>query len=359
MSRNVNRQALKIVVLIAIISLLSAAAVAHIDNIHLPEGCGSCHVGHGKPDEPMLSASQEEFCYQCHGSEDKRSSMMSQGKLAATASLPDIEKEFDKPYRHPVEESIGHDPSERLPSIEKSQISHSECVDCHNPHQKITNLELKVDRVSGYSLNGQYLDVAQREYEICLKCHSGAQGSDPLDKNIARQFKTSVRSMHPVAMVASGAYQPSLKHVPSPNRLMNCSDCHRSGDETGPRGPHGSMYEHLLSGNYDKNGQTDESPFAYQFCYSCHDRSSILDNESFPLHEEHIVGDPLDGRPGTSCFTCHASHSSENNPFLIQFNKDVVSPVTSFNKMEYQSTGGQTGRCYLECHGYEHNPGEY
>ena len=140
---------------------------------------------------------------------------------------------------------------------------------------------------------------------------------------------------------------------------MRCTDCHTNDDPNGPRGPHGSNHRFLLSGNYDIDPVTEESPLAYEFCYSCHDRFSILDNESFPLHREHIVGDPIRGIPGTSCFTCHASHGSVEYAHLLRFNANAVSPDRTTGQIRYLSMGERSGECYLSCHGYDHGPERY
>jgi hypothetical protein len=308
--------------------------------------------------EPMLAESEEDACYQCHGSADKRSVMVTSGRLAPGVALADIEYEFNKVYRHPVENTGEHSPVEQLPNFSKSRVAHAECVDCHNPHQTVHKGGGRVARVAGYSLSGQYLKEATREYEICLKCHSEVVGGQP-EKDIRNQFSLTARSMHPVTKSMAGKGQISLVARAQGRVTMNCSDCHRSEDPNGPRGPHGSSYEFMLSGNYSIGGEIDESPLAYQFCYSCHDRNSILGNESFPLHREHIIGNPLKGVPGTSCYTCHASHSSENNPYLIRFNRQVVDAIQPGNRIEYRSPLEGSGECYLNCHGHSHNPARY
>ena len=140
---------------------------------------------------------------------------------------------------------------------------------------------------------------------------------------------------------------------------MTCSDCHSSSDADAPRGPHGSDYRFLLNANYDTGIHVEESSFAFEFCYRCHDRSSILANESFPLHREHIQGDPISGRSGTSCYTCHASHGSRSQPYLLEFNERAVTPEDLTRRLEFRSTGVNSGECYLKCHDYNHGPSTY
>jgi predicted CXXCH cytochrome family protein len=335
-------------------------AVGHIGNAQLPEGCGSCHIGHGMPNQPMLPLAEEEMCYQCHGSEDDRTAMQSQGRLAAGVRLGDIEREFQKPYRHPVREGSGHSSTERLPSFKSARINHAECVDCHNPHERITAGRKQVYKVPGYSIAGQYLEVSLNEYEICLKCHSDYIGADRGTKNLRAEFAPGVRSQHPVTTNPSGIKLPSLAAAtPGQSQSMRCSDCHTSDDPDAPQGPHGSSHRFLLSGNYTLDVKSNESSYAYEFCYSCHDRMSILANESFPLHREHIIGDPFSGRSGTSCYTCHASHGSRDSEHLIDFNPKAVTRDGQTGILQYQATGNKTGTCTLRCHDSDHSPAAY
>jgi predicted CXXCH cytochrome family protein len=343
----------------AAVLVLAVSTSGHIESPLLPEGCGSCHVGHGLQQQPMLNKAEEDFCYQCHGSEQEQSLMKAAGKLSAAAQLADIKKEFTKPYRHPVVEGFGHSPTERLPSESGVPARHAECVDCHNPHQRHQGGARTVYEVPGYSLSGQYLEVSLHEYEICFKCHVDYTGVSEPGKDAYHDFSLANASQHPVVRGSVGKKSVSLLTPFAAGATMKCSDCHTNDDPNGPRGPHGSNYRFLLSGNYDTDIYADESPFAYQFCYSCHDRSSILNNESFPLHREHIVGDPLRGIRGTSCYTCHAAHSSRNNPYLIRFNRDAVSPSRKTGRLDFSVTGSGSGQCYLTCHGHSHEPGSY
>lgn len=344
--------------LILLPAVLVAQSGGHMDNLLLPEGCGSCHVGHGLSAQPMLTHAEEEFCYQCHGGEAKQSSMKSAGKLSEAANLADIEREFNKPYRHPVAEGFGHSPTEELPNYRASGAGHAECADCHNPHQRNTGPADQGADVPGYSLSRQYVQTSVYEYQICLKCHTDAAGFSSPESDLARAFSTSVTSQHPVTRPSAGLQSVSLLGEAAAMTQMKCSDCHTNDDPNGPRGPHGSNYPYMLSANYNTDGFATESAYNYAFCYSCHDRQSILGNESFPLHREHIEGDVVEGIPGTSCYTCHSSHSSRRYGSLIRFNSSVVSR-NSLGQLEYIATGEQSGACYLSCHGSDHQPGEY
>ena len=334
-------------------------ALGHVGNPLLTDECGSCHVGHGKPGEPMLAKSEEHFCYQCHGSEQERSQMIAEGWLVPSAKLKDMREEFDKQYSHPIEREGLHSPTEKLPAFGSAEASHAECVDCHNPHQRLDAGKQMDFAVSGYSLSGQYLERSLHQYEICLKCHTDEMGTKSTDRSIIRDFSVSARSQHPVTVQPSGKTFPSLRDKALDGQMMNCSDCHRSGDPDGPRGPHGSEHEFMLSGNYNRDIYAHEGFFLERFCCRFFARDSILANQSFPFHSQHIEGDPLSGRKGTSCYTCHASHGSPENSNLIRFNLQAVSGEKSIRRVQYLESGQGAGTCVLECHGYNHAPGSY
>ena len=306
----------------------------------------------------MLDRTEEEACFRCHGAEEDRTREIAEGRLAAGADLHDLEREFRKPYRHPVIEGSGHSPTERLDGGRLTEVSHAECVDCHDPHQRVGRGRLSGFEVSGLSLSGQHLETGALEYQVCLKCHGERPSVDGTVRSLREEFARNVQSQHPVTREPSGRDLPSLLPTASSRRLL-CSDCHGNDDAGGPRGPHGSVHEFLLTGNYDREVHAEESPFAFELCYGCHDRESILADESFPFHSLHVLGDPLARRSGTSCFTCHASHGVPGAPGLVRFNAQAVEPAGLARQLRYRKTGASAGECFLSCHGYEHAPGEY
>jgi hypothetical protein len=306
----------------------------------------------------MLDRAEEELCFKCHGSEANRTREIAEGRLASGVELQDVENELRKPYHHPVREGTGHSPTERLDGARLREVTHAECVDCHDPHHRVMSERQIGYGVSGLSVSGQYREKSLFEYEICLKCHGGFAPADLSIRSLRTEFDLDVRSQHPVTRDPSGKDLPSLRSEAA-NRRMRCSDCHGNDDPNGPRGPHGSMNRFLLSGNYEIDVQVDESSYAFQLCYQCHDRQSILADESFPYHSMHVSGDPLTNRRGTSCFTCHASHGVAGAPNLIRFNPQAVEPESFTRRLEYRQTGPRSGECFLSCHGYDHNPGVY
>lgn len=334
---------------------------SHGNRSVLPKSCGACHRG-----MVMALSGDEQPCLACHGKATERDKMSREGYLKKTGNdrSVDIEAELRKPYSHPVLTVSGvHRQFEALPEEVVNAARHAECVDCHNPHQteKGTPFRgLKGRRV------GNFITDIQQEYELCYRCHSESANLPGSSSNKHEEFKASNPSYHPVEEEGKNTYVISLKEPyvakkEKPNDIsrITCSDCHGSDDPNGPRGPHGSTIPGLLKWNYQMEDARPESTYAYELCYKCHDRSSILGNESFPYHSLHIQG-RLAGQNGASCFACHDAHGSSQYQHLIRFDEETVKE-TKGGKLRYDAQGysSRHGACYLTCHGVEHNPKEY
>jgi len=220
--------------------------------------------------------------------------------------------------------------------------------------------------VSGKDAAGLWVRRARNLYTICYKCHAEYKIFPTL--NIARQidqadtrleFNRANPSFHPVESRGVNLDVPSLLSPYTVNSLIYCTDCHNNDDAMGPKGPHGSSFEYLLERNYITLDFTDENPSTYALCYKCHSRQSILDDQSFTKHKEHIQ----DAR--TPCSACHDPHGISNtqgNPInnsnLINFDLKIVSP-DSGGKLQFVDHGNFAGQCFLSCHGVEHSPKRY
>ncbi len=325
-------------------------------------GCGNCHSTHhaGHPEGLLNYEREEDNCLSCHG-----------GNLART----DISVEIQKPFRHDVQDFQGiHEPNEDFRTMPR----HVECQDCHDPHASSPGKASPpvvggaLAHVKGVSISGAPLTTAVSEYEVCFRCHSDNTNmpmsminrklSQP---NMRLKFQPSSPSFHPVAFPGRNSNVPSLISPLTPASLIYCTDCHNNdaGPEaggTGPRGPHGSIWPHLLEREYQTMDNTGESTQTYALCYKCHDRASILGDRSFPEHSRHIV------KSRTPCSACHDSHgisSAQGNPIanahLINFDKSIVFPEPVTGRLEYRETGPLRGECNLSCHGKIHNPATY
>ena len=320
------------------------------------QSCNACHMPHSAPSGPYLLRAQTiaQTCLSCHD-----------GTMPGAA---DILADTGKPSNHETFSPV--DPEEPL-------VNHASCSDCHEPHTMTHDQSFPPDApgsfgmVRGVNASGSPIEAAQYEYEVCFRCH-GAE--NPVQPRVARvsnlndarlEFETSAASFHPIESPGRSMDVPSLVPGMTETDIIRCSDCHGSdADEfaggSGPNGVHGSMHSPLLVANYTTNDFTNESAQAYALCYLCHDRDSILRDESFPEHKKHIVEER------TPCSACHDSHgigslqgSELNNAHLINFDTSIVFPDPSTNRLEYRSLGVRRGECYLTCHNEQHSPERY
>ncbi|MEK6776809.1 MAG: cytochrome c3 family protein [bacterium] len=323
--------------------------------------CENCHRPHtaGGSVRLLNEPNEEDNCFPCHN-----------GNVASA----DIQSEFSKVSVHPITDTAGiHDPKEDYLAVSR----HVECVDCHNPHQvnhtasSPSQVSGRLAGVTGVSASGTPVASASYEYEICFKCHAdSAQGAAPIPRQILElnkrlQFDLNNPSYHPVGGPGENPNVPSLLPAYNTASVIYCTDCHNNdaGAGTGgagPAGPHGSQWNYLLERRYETADNTPESPDFYALCYKCHNRNSILSDQSFKEHNKHIVGE------NAPCSICHDPHgissnqgNTVNNSHLINFDLSVVSPVGMNSQPIFEDQGTFKGRCYLMCHGKRHNPKSY
>jgi len=334
----------------------------HGDKDLMPKSCRACHRGMS-----MSIRNEEQTCLNCHSTPGKKQQMAARGFLRGKAvnRLTNIESELRKPYNHPVLSIQGiHYQREVLPESIVNAARHSECVDCHESH--LLSSEQPFRGISGKRV-GSFTTEITAEYELCYKCHGRSANlpSGSTDKEL--EFQPTNKSYHPVETEGANAHVISLKSPyvarkvrPGDISTISCSDCHGNDNSRGPKGPHGSIYRGLLVENYEQEDGRGESSHTYALCYKCHDRISILGDESFPYHSLHIVGNRSNGQPGTSCITCHDAHGSVSNQYLIRFNTDIVEENLA-GKLQFKAQGVATrhGSCALSCHGVDHGPKEY
>jgi predicted CXXCH cytochrome family protein len=316
--------------------------------------CLNCHTSHAAGGPRLLrSGVAADTCLGCHN-----------GHVADS----DIAQVVDKLFAHPVRDYAGdHDPTEEL--VVKDR--HVACSDCHNPHVAATRLGSEDDgmlpQVAGVTITGGEVDPIDHEYELCLRCHGDSHGKAPpyvyrLDgeDNVRREFSPSNPSYHPVAAPGRNPFVPSLIPPLSTASIITCTDCHNN-DGAGPRGPHGSNNRAMLELEYVTDDPNPESPTAYALCYKCHDRNSVLGDQSFSLHSRHINGAGA-GAGGqslnTPCSVCHDPHGvndlgQHSGERLINFDVDVVQPNND-GELFFQSRGLHAGTCSLRCHGRQH-----
>jgi len=342
-------------------------------------GCEGCHIPHGAGGARRILRilEEEENCYPCHD-----------GTVATT----DIAAQFTKISHHPVEDTtIGvttgqHNPEENVLFLQ----NHVECVDCHNPHA-VTDQSATaplasgaLTAVSGRTESGAVVNPLTEQYELCFKCH-GDSGNTPSvverwinQTDTTLEFNTLNPSYHPVIAMGQNGDVPSLPSTYEPAlttaSMIYCVDCHDSDESSaignsGPAGPHGSIYSPILRQQYGTSytaSSQQESESIYALCYHCHDRSRLIDisgvDSTFVrqnptvlnLHREHVL---VENAP---CFICHDPHGVQpgaggSHTNLINFATLMVAPLPGNLTPVFNDNGSCTGSCALVCHNKSHD----
>jgi len=367
--------------------------------------CTSCHMEHNAggparlmrmatPAAPGVDASTQD-CITCHSGP---------GNISPAAL--NVYSEFSKTAPHLLPAGTNtHDEAE--PAVLNNN-RHATCVDCHNAHatNPLTTFSpppavrpTQTDVVGVSGTDGiTVLTPAVNQYENCFRCHGTSVGKQviPLkygylptrlvfagdQLNLVPQFSPTSTSSHPVTHDSNSPLpQPSLlaymlnENGTQSSRLMGtrifCTDCHNSDDNrefggTGPTGPHGSIYPHILERNYVLSQAAtpggivtntlptpDLSPQGpYAICAKCHNLSIVLSPASWTQHSNHVSQD------GFSCSVCHTAHGigalngDVSGNSLVNFDVGVVAPNQSM-PISYNSG---TNTCTLVCHNVAHNP---
>ena len=357
------------------------------------DSCSSCHRAHNNAVGPRsLDAVEEAACSPCHSGAN------------VSPTLLNVTGEYAKAYSHPTLTVSGaHDAAESLPV---NTTRHAECADCHNPHAAAPQaatptapaLEVDLSGVSGYDTSGA-LKPAAKEYQVCYKCHADStnkpltstygrtasrypggpmpagypiQPPMPADQyNVRLKFLSTIghnvmgntvvttanTSLLPYMLTVGGTSNTSRPLTTT--TILYCTDCHnsdqaRSSNGTGPNGPHGSIYPHLLQFNLYQDpiggGGGGGGGTGAALCAKCHNLNTVR-NES-----------PHDDHNGVGCTTCHDPHgviggNASANRAMINFDTGVAAKSTTYFGYFY-GVSGRKG-CYTLCHGHNHNPETY
>ena len=344
-------------------------------------GCEACHKPHTAVSAPRgLKAVEERTCGSggsaCHGT---------------SGVGRNIQSEFAKTYRHPTYDITpsAHDASESpgsavfpMPETSAAVERHAECADCHNAHASYAGVAAapkgsgKIAGVWGIDSNDTLrlpsgTPASVNEFEICYRCHAGSANKPqpsggyqpPYPNRAALQFDMRLMfdpanpSFHPIEAAGRNNAVPSLIAPWTTSSVMYCSACHDNDQGpkaatpgTGPSGPHGSSFKHLLVNRYDMDlPNYTESAAAYALCYKCHNRTVVRSSTSWSHHAQHL--DDFNA----PCSTCHDPHgissaqgNSTNNSNLINFDRRWISPNGATLQFVDQGTG--RGNCTLVCH---------
>ncbi len=358
--------------------------------------CSNCHGAHNNPAGPRnLKGVEEAACSPCHSGAN------------ASPVLQNVMGEFTKIYAHPTTTVTGaHDPVEAIPV---NNTRHAECPDCHNSHATYAQtgtpvapaVQASLTNVSGYDTTGVQ-KPATKEYQLCFKCHADStnkpatstygrtairypggpmpatypiQPVRPADQyNLRLKFSGTIGHNvmgTNIVTTANGSLRPYMLYVDgvtnntarplTASSILYCTDCHnnnlaRSSNGTGPNGPHGSTFPHLLQLNLYQDpvggGSGGGGTTASALCNKCHNVSLI---SGTPHASEHR---------GIGCTSCHDPHgviggNTGANRAMMNFDTGVIPKSTTYYGYFYLGTGSGQKGCYLNCHGENHNPHTY
>ncbi len=379
--------------------------------------CHNCHNPHGYRDATGLisnmlfardsktgdSPNYEMGCEACHDG--------SQG------GAKDVKTQLNKAYKHPTHAyNNRHTVNESGTSGFGSTNRHAECVDCHNPHtigsinsasptihpttavtRNDTSNRIDVATRGSKALQGvwgiepswptrwtqptsftvrkppTYPDGANKEYQICFKCHSyyGWGAGYGVSYDIAWHFNPNNCSAHPVVVtlnnqtgsVAPRSLDGTQMRGPFTGNVgsttMYCSDCHGNDayDASAPQGPHGSSRDNLLTDfrrdaqrYYWPNAPTGSGWSLYHIdqglqnwttrllCKACH-----VINDGTWKNNVHSWQYHKDSEGRGRCTNCHTVrvHGGEHSRLI------GGSFVGGFRKASYP-TVYQASNCYID-----------
>jgi predicted CXXCH cytochrome family protein len=356
--------------------------------------CSNCHGAHNNASTPRnMRALEEAACTPCHSGAN------------SSPALLNVMGEFTKTYAHPATTVSGaHDPAEAIPV---NSTRHAECADCHNSHAAYAQTgtpvaplsQASLTGVSGYDTAGVQ-KPAIKEYQLCYKCHADStnkpatstfgrtairypagpmpagypiQPPRPADQyNLRLKFSGTIG--HNVAgtsivTTANGSLRPYMLYLDgvtsntsrplTTSTILYCTDCHnnnlaRSSNGTGPNGPHGSTFQHLLQLNLlqDSAGGVPGGGSGSALCNKCHNVSAL---SGTPHSSDHR---------GAACTTCHDPHgviggNTGANRAMINLDTGVITKSTTYYGYFYIGSGSGQKGCYLTCHGENHNGRTY
>jgi predicted CXXCH cytochrome family protein len=323
--------------------------------------CVNCHDPHGKRDPTglvpsLLRVRGEALCLRCHD-----------GQRAT-----DVATALRRPFRHPLTAEVPGGVSQGATGVGALQapaapgpaavptLGPSTCSGCHNPHaaqavqaagaagastvRGVARVRLSGGGPTGpvyAALPGNDLSTAT-DHEVCLRCHSGYARRPARALDLGLLLAPQNPSFHPVADRGRnlGIDPRAFAAGWSAASRVRCSDCHGS-EAAGTRGPHGSIYEHLLR-KRSPAVLSSAAPEEGDLCFDCHafttygpaGGTSPVVTSRYPGHGSHA-------RNAVPCWACHDSHGSATLPALLALRPGALTRVDL-------ATDGAT--CTAACH---------
>ena len=287
-------------------------------------------TGIASPADPL----EEEFCFKCHSTTSNPnagSGLDYYGVQSMTnADALDLEAAFSRTYTHPTLTFSGrHSMADSAASFGDAN-RHAECTDCHNPHAARQGTHDGTTHLVSNALTGAWgvepsswpaapdptdnanvfaapagytkVDPVEKEYQLCLKCHSNYTTLPTGKRNLAEEINPNYPSTHALVQAGTNPYcnSTTMNEPWGTNKLAWCSDCHRSSDPADPEGPHGSNMEHLLVATVVSDNMNGTP-----LCLVCH-KSSVYwsGSASASRFGDHPSSKGAHKR-SQGCFACH------------------------------------------------------
>ena len=391
----------------------------HVRYDYTTSSCAGCHRPHTSEGTDLRAASTEEsVCFACH----TNTASPYAGKNVQPA-FTTVTNTATGIYKHNGAATLNiHQAGESTSGQYGGSNRHVECEDCHEPHeatrgvarapfiQRVMNTVSGVDvswSAAGLPNGYTAMTSAEREYQVCFKCHSsfttlptyqpdGWNGTvtvtnglhkltsalprQVLDsRDMAQEFNPYNASFHPVTAMGTNQSIPAGSWRTgtgiTQTSIIYCSSCHNNPSSISSGvGPHGSPMLHILTGtvNYKTVDTNSGTVSSLDVCFACHAYATYVSGGasstnflSSPngdnLHSKHMT----DYR--ATCYTCHDTHGSEQL-HLMNFDAAIAAPSTGVNSQSAWTamitvTNGITrtigGGCAVSCHGETHTPANH
>jgi len=379
--------------------------------------CATCHRSHTAKSMGLRNLTgEEQVCFSCHTSGGTATNVQPAFTLKSNTAT--------RFFSHGVSSTVNvHNSSENNGGDFGTSKRHVECEDCHSPHSSARTASGLVVAapaaqqeifdssgidpqwtVAGAPTSFTWMTTAEREYQVCFKCHSSFVATLPTyapdgyngdisayvlnglakltsanpaqvrdSRDLAQEFNSYQVSFHPVAAVGRNRNMPAGSFVVDANNwsqdsILYCTDCHDNASApTNGSGPHGSPLLHLLDGSSEYITKTDPAkscapggcPSIHttgELCFKCHQYNTYATglNPSTTTRFKTSTGENLHAFHGFgACYTCHDTHGSEQDR-LINFDTSVVSVSGNSQSAWEFNAATNTGTCYVACHDGDH-----
>jgi hypothetical protein len=303
------------------------------------------------PSDPL----EENFCFGCHSTTSNPNAGSSQdyyGVQPMSSTALRVEDAMGRAYGHPTSTYSGrHKDGENAGDLADGVTRHAECGDCHNTHAAAQGTHDGSSNLVSNALKGVWgveptwqdvpatgnahsptpvlgytrVEPAQKEYQICMKCHSDYTTLPAGARNIAEEINPFYESMHGIVQAGTNPFcnTTTMLEPWASSKVAYCSDCHRSDNAADPEGPHGSNQEHLLVASTvsdDVNGTP--------LCFVCHSKAVYWDTDSAPSNYPKHPSTQGSHKLPPGCFSCHMWEFSTHASAGINTTDDYLTAGT-------------------------------